>query len=97
MHRYGRAVVFAAALWGLGIALFGYSSSLWLVLLGLAIGGGADAISGIFRSTMWNESIPPDMRGRMAGHRDDLVLARSDRRSVPRRRDGGVDDVCASR
>jgi MFS family permease len=67
IHRYGRAIVVAAALWGLGIALFGYSSSLWLVLLGLAIGGGADAISGIFRSTMWNESIPPEMRGRMAG------------------------------
>jgi MFS family permease len=67
VHRYGRAIVVAAALWGLGIALFGYSSSLWLVFLGLAVGGGADAISGIFRTTMWNESIPPEMRGRMAG------------------------------
>jgi MFS family permease len=67
VHRYGRAVVVAAAAWGLGIALFGYSSSLGLVLLGLAIGGGADAISGIFRATMWNESIPPLVRGRMAG------------------------------
>ena len=67
VHRYGRAVVVAAALWGLGIALFGYSSSLIVVLLGLAIGGGADAVSGIFRQTMWNESIPPEMRGRMAG------------------------------
>ena len=67
IHRYGRAIVVAAALWGLGIALFGFSSSLWLVFLGLAIGGGADAISGIFRQTMWNESIPPEMRGRMAG------------------------------
>jgi MFS family permease len=67
IHRYGRAIVAAASIWGLGIALFGYSSSLWLVLGGLAIGGGADAISGIFRSTMWNESIPPLVRGRMAG------------------------------
>jgi len=67
IHRYGRAIVVAAVLWGLGIALFGFSSSLWLVFLGLAIGGGADAISGIFRQTMWNESIPPTMRGRMAG------------------------------
>lgn len=67
VHRYGRAVVYSAALWGLGIALFGFSSSLWLVLLGLAIGGGADAVSGIFRTTMWNESIPPEVRGRMAG------------------------------
>jgi MFS family permease len=67
IHRYGRAIVAAAALWGLGIALFGYSSSLWLVLLGLAVGGGADAVSGIFRNTMWNESIRPEVRGRMAG------------------------------
>jgi MFS family permease len=67
IHRYGRAIVGAASIWGLGIALFGYSSLLWLVLVGLAIGGGADAISGIFRSTMWNESIPPLVRGRMAG------------------------------
>ena len=67
VHHYGRAVVFSAALWGLGIAVFGYSSSLWLVLVGLAIAGGADSLSGIFRATMWNESIPPDIRGRMAG------------------------------
>jgi MFS family permease len=67
VHHYGRAIVFAAAAWGLGIAIFGYSSSLWLVLLGLAIGGGADSLSGIFRNTMWNESIPPEVRGRMAG------------------------------
>jgi len=67
VHHYGRAVVYSAALWGLGIAVFGYSSSLWLVLAGLAIAGGADSLSGIFRSTMWNESIPTDIRGRMAG------------------------------
>jgi MFS family permease len=67
VHHYGRAIVFAAAAWGLGIAVFGYSSSLWLVVLGLAVGGGADAVSGIFRNTMWNESIPPEVRGRMAG------------------------------
>jgi MFS family permease len=67
VHRYGRAIVAAAALWGLGIALFGASSLLWLVLGGLVLAGGADAISGVFRTTMWNESIPPDVRGRMAG------------------------------
>jgi len=67
VHRYGRAIVAAASLWGIGIAIFGFSGSLWLVLLGLVVGGGADAISGVFRATMWNESIPPDTRGRMAG------------------------------
>lgn len=67
IHRYGRAVAAAAAVWGLGIALFGYSTSLTVVFVGLVVGGGADAVSGIFRNTMWNESIPPDVRGRMAG------------------------------
>lgn len=67
IHRYGRGVVVSAVFWGLGIALFGYSSSLWLALVGLGVGGAADAMSGTFRSTMWNESIPLDVRGRMAG------------------------------
>ncbi|HET9089500.1 MAG TPA: MFS transporter [Acidimicrobiales bacterium] len=67
VHHYGRAIVYAAALWGLGIAVFGYSQNLAIVLAGLAVAGGADAVSGIFRSTLWNESIPPEVRGRMAG------------------------------
>ena len=33
----------------------------------LAIAGGADAVSGIFRMTMWNQTIPDALRGRMAG------------------------------
>lgn len=67
VHRHGRAIVIAAALWGLGIALVGVTSSLWLVLLLLAIAGGADMVSGIFRTTMWNQTIPDEVRGRMAG------------------------------
>jgi MFS family permease len=67
VHHYGRGIVAAAAVWGLGIALFGFSRSFWVVFAGLAIGGGADAMSGVFRNTMWNESIPPEVRGRMAG------------------------------
>ena len=67
VHHYGRAVIFSAMVWGLGIAVFGYFASLWLVFAGLAVAGGADSLSGIFRATMWNESIPPDIRGRMAG------------------------------
>lgn len=67
VHHYGRAVVVAAAIWGLGIALLGVTGSLAVGVVGLMIAGGADAISGVFRTTMWNESIPPDIRGRMAG------------------------------
>lgn len=67
VHRHGRAIVIAAAVWGLGIALVGVSPSLWLVLLFLAVAGAADMISGVFRMTMWNQTIPDEVRGRMAG------------------------------
>ena len=67
VHRHGRAIVLAAAVWGLGIALVGISENLWWVLFFLAIAGGADMVSGIFRSVMWNQTIPDEVRGRMAG------------------------------
>jgi len=67
VFKYGRAVAIAAALWGLGIALFGWTTSLWIAAAGLLFAGAADSVSAIFRSTMWNQSIPPDVRGRMAG------------------------------
>ncbi len=67
VHRYGRAIVASAVVWGLGIALFAEGRSLVVAVAGLAIAGGADAMSGVFRSTLWNESIPPELRGRTAG------------------------------
>jgi MFS family permease len=67
VHRHGRAVALAAAGWGLAIAGFGLANALWLAVLLLALAGGADAISGIFRSTMWNQTIPDHLRGRLAG------------------------------
>ena len=66
VHRHGLAVMLAAAVWGLAIVGFGFSHTLWLALLCLAIAGGADGISGIFRMTMWNETIPDSLRGRLA-------------------------------
>ncbi len=67
IHHYGRAVIVAAAVWGLGIGLLGVAPNLWVAFLGLALAGAGDAISGIFRITMWNESIASDLRGRMGG------------------------------
>jgi len=67
VHRHGRAVCVAAAIWGFGILLVGLTTNIWLVLLFLAIAGGADMVSGIFRGAMWNQTIPDDVRGRMAG------------------------------
>jgi MFS family permease len=67
ISHYGRAVVVAATGWGIGVAIFGAAPQLWLAVTGLVIAGGADQISAIFRQALWNESIPPTVRGRMAG------------------------------
>jgi MFS family permease len=66
-HRHGRAVIIAAACWGIAIILAGATNSLAVVLLGLVVAGGADQVSGIFRSTIWNQTIPDELRGRLAG------------------------------
>ncbi|HET9941758.1 MAG TPA: MFS transporter, partial [Terriglobia bacterium] len=36
-------------------------------LLFLALAGAGDNVSAIFRGTIWNETIPGDLRGRLAG------------------------------
>ncbi len=67
IHHHGRAIVYASAGWGLAIAAFGLSSNLWLALFFLALAGAGDMISGLFRQLMWNQTIPDEFRGRMAG------------------------------
>ncbi|MDR3082081.1 MAG: MFS transporter [Streptomyces sp.] len=67
IHRHGRMVVLAAAGWGLAIAAAGVVGNVWLVLLFLMLGGCFDMISGIFRGAMWNQTIPDELRGRLAG------------------------------
>lgn len=64
---HGRAIMWAAIGWGAAIALAGISNSLILVLFFLAIAGGADMISALFRGTIWNQTIPDNLRGRLAG------------------------------
>ena len=66
VQRHGLAVMVAAAIWGVAIVAFGLCVSLWPALVSLAIAGGADAVSGIFRMTMWNQTIPDALRGRLA-------------------------------
>ena len=67
VKRHGMAVVYAAALWGIGIVIVGLTNSLAIALLGLIIAGAADTISGLFRSLIWNTSVPDELRGRLAG------------------------------
>ncbi|KQV05735.1 MULTISPECIES: MFS transporter [unclassified Kitasatospora] len=67
IHRHGRMLVLAALGWGISIALAGLVGNIWLVLFCLAVAGGADQISGVARTTIWNQSIPDHLRGRLAG------------------------------
>jgi MFS family permease len=67
VERRGAAVVIAAALWGVAIIGLGYANSLPVALACLACAGAADMVSGLFRMTIWNETIPSELRGRMAG------------------------------
>lgn len=66
VHRHGRAVALAAGLWGAAIVVFGLAPWLWLALLGLVMAGFCDMVSGLFRMTMWNMTIPDQLRGRLA-------------------------------
>jgi len=65
--RHGRAVVLAAAVWALGVVALGFAPSLPLGLACLALAGAADMVSGVFRGTIWNQTIPNALRGRLAG------------------------------
>ncbi|GAB7040844.1 MFS transporter [Catenuloplanes niger JCM 9533] len=67
IHRHGLMVVLAAGAWGVGIIGAGLATSLWLVVACLAFAGAADMISGVFRMTIWGQTVPDHLRGRLAG------------------------------
>jgi MFS family permease len=67
VHRHGRVIVLAAAAWGVAMAVAGWVDNVWLVLLLLAVAGGCDMVSAMFRATIWNQTIPDELRGRLAG------------------------------
>jgi MFS family permease len=67
VHRHGLMVLLAAGGWGLAIVAVGLSSTLWLTVVFLALAGAADMVSGLFRMIIWNQTIPDQLRGRLAG------------------------------
>jgi MFS family permease len=67
VNRHGLAVILAAGMWGVAMIGFGLAQNLAMAMVALAVGGGADSISGIFRSVIWNQTIPDELRGRLAG------------------------------
>ena len=65
--RHGMIISFAASAWCLAMIGFGYSINMWWALGFIFLAGYFDMISAIFRTRVWNETIPDSIRGRMAG------------------------------
>jgi len=65
--HHGRAVVMGALGWGVAIVVAGSTDSLYLVIASLVVAGAFDQVSALFRGFIWNQSIPDELRGRLAG------------------------------
>jgi MFS family permease len=63
--RHGVAMLVAVAVWGAGFAVFAVAPSLWLTLLGLAVAGGADTFTVVFRGIIVQRVTPEEFRGRV--------------------------------
>jgi MFS family permease len=67
VRRQGRAILVAIVIWGAAIVVFGFSNTLWLSLLMLAIAGAGDMVSGIFRQSILLAAVEDRFRGRLDG------------------------------
>lgn len=67
ISRHGVAVVAAVCAWGVAVAGFGLSHSLWLAALFLGLAGAADMVSMVFRGSILQSAATDEMRGRMQG------------------------------
>jgi MFS family permease len=67
VQRLGLAILISVVVWGAAIAAFGLvGANLELALVFLAIAGGADVISAVFRNTIQQRIVPDGLRGRLA-------------------------------
>jgi MFS family permease len=67
VRRHGAAVVLAATTWGVAVIALAFATTLPAAVACLAVAGAADMVSGIFRQTIWNQTIPNELRGRLSG------------------------------
>lgn len=67
VRRQGVAIVIAVVVWGVAMAASGTTSWLWLAVIYLAIGGFADMVSAVYRSTILQVVATDEMRGRLQG------------------------------
>ncbi|HEV8052461.1 MAG TPA: MFS transporter [Parachlamydiaceae bacterium] len=67
VRRCGVFIIVAASCWAISMFWVGMAPEFNWLLFGLLCAGYFDMMSGIFRMTIWNETIPENVRGRMAG------------------------------
>ena len=67
VRRQGIAIIVAVVMWGIAMTALGTTSLLWLAVLYLAIGGFADMVSAVYRSTILQVAATDEMRGRLQG------------------------------
>ncbi|MEV0057187.1 MFS transporter [Saccharopolyspora shandongensis] len=65
--RHGVGVTVGVVAWGISVIGFGWSDSLWLAVFFLALGGGADLVSMVYRSSIMQAAATDEMRGRIQG------------------------------
>ncbi len=67
IERRGVALLVAVVVYGLATVAFGLSTSFWLTFSVLALSGGADSVSTIYRNVIRQLETPDELRGRMTG------------------------------
>lgn len=65
-RRVGYKLLGAVGVFGVGMVVFGLSTSFWLSVASLAITGAADSLSVVTRVTLMQLETPDEMRGRVA-------------------------------
>lgn len=67
VRRHGLAILLAAGAWSLFMVGFGLAPTFPIAMTFLVLAGYADMVSAVFRQTIWNQTIPTALRGRLAG------------------------------
>jgi MFS family permease len=66
LQKAGRAMLWAVAIFGMATIAFGFSQSLWISFLLLALCGGVDNVSVVVRQTLVQILTPDEKRGRVS-------------------------------
>jgi len=65
-RRTGPLLLGSVAFYGLTMLVFGWTTSFWIAMAALALGGAADMVSVVIRQTLVQLDTPDEMRGRVS-------------------------------